>query len=75
MGHLRDARQLARELGRDPDYWSQLSQVLPLLAQRKYYRRLKHGYARGYEPVRYVNRIRDFHDILRRSIDGDNHGE
>ncbi len=74
MGHLRDARQLARELGRDPDYWSELSQVLPLLAQRKYYRRLKHGYARGYEPVRYVNRIRDFHDILRRSIDGDNHG-
>ncbi|HEB57626.1 MAG TPA: membrane-bound lytic murein transglycosylase MltF [Gammaproteobacteria bacterium] len=75
MGHLRDARQLARQLGRDPDFWSELSAVLPLLAQRKYYRKLKHGYARGYEPVRYVNRIRDFHDILRRSIDGDNHGE
>lgn len=74
FGHLRDARQLAQQLGRDPDYWSELSEVLPLLAQRKYYRTLKHGYARGYEPVRYVNRIRDFRDILRRSIDGDNHG-
>ena len=64
MGHLYDARQLARELGHDPDRWSELAQVLPLLAQKRYYRQLKHGYARGYEPVRYVAQIRNYHDIL-----------
>ena len=32
--------------------------------KKKYYKTLKHGYARGREPVRYVQRIRDYHNIL-----------
>ncbi|MBD3335905.1 MAG: transglycosylase SLT domain-containing protein, partial [Candidatus Eisenbacteria bacterium] len=66
MGHLYDARRLARRLGKDPDRWSELSEVLPLLARKQYYSTLKHGYARGGEPVRYVNRVRHFRDILER---------
>ena len=54
----------ARRLGKDPDLWADLSQVLPLLAEKKYYKTLRYGYARGYEPVRYVTRIRDYEDIL-----------
>ena len=66
MGHLYDARQLARQLGKNPSLWSDLAEVFPLLSQKKYYRNLKHGYARGREPVRYVKRIRDYQDILER---------
>jgi membrane-bound lytic murein transglycosylase F len=67
MGHLYDARKLARNLGKNPSLWSDLEQVFPLLTQKKYYRHLKHGYARGSEPVRYVQRIRDYQDILERN--------
>lgn len=64
MGHLRDARTLARRLGKDPNTWADLKEILPLLAQKSYYKTLKYGYARGNEPVAYVTRIRDFEDIL-----------
>ncbi len=64
MGHVRDARVLAKRLGKDPDQWRDLSEVLPLLSQKKYYKTLRHGYARGREPVNYVKRIRGYQDIL-----------
>lgn len=69
ISHLYDARGLARRLNKNPDRWKSLAEVLPLLAQRQYYKSLKHGYARGSEPVRYVNRIRDYEDILHRALD------
>ncbi len=66
MGHLWDARKLATEQGLNPNLWKDVKTVFPLLTRKRYYRRLKYGYARGHEPVRYVQRIRDFHDILTR---------
>jgi membrane-bound lytic murein transglycosylase F len=65
LAHVRDARKLAQRLGRDPNRWRDLNQVLPLLSKRRYYRTLAHGYARGLEPVRYVRRIRNYANILR----------
>ena len=64
MGHIWDARKLAKELGKNPDQWQELSQVLPLLTKKQYYKKLKHGYARGFEPVSYVKNIRDYQDML-----------
>lgn len=64
MGHIWDARKLARELNKNPDSWQDLATVLPLLTKKKYYKNLKHGYARGYEPVSYVKNIRDYQDML-----------
>lgn len=64
MGHLIDARALARKLGKDPDTWKDIKTVLPLLSQRKYYKDLKYGYARGQEPVDYVEAIYEYHAIL-----------
>lgn len=69
MAHLYDARGLARRLGKDPDRWKDLSEVLPLLAQRSYYTTLKHGYARGSEPVQFVKRIRHYEVVLVRAIE------
>jgi membrane-bound lytic murein transglycosylase F len=64
-GHLQDARALAGEMGKDPDTWADVRATLPLLRLKKYYRKLSHGYARGTEPVQYVDRIRTYHTILR----------
>lgn len=64
MGHIKDAQKLAIKLGYDQNIWSDLKKVLPLLSQKRYYRTLKYGYARGSEPVRYVDSIYDYRDIL-----------
>ena len=63
-GHVEDARVLAQQLGRDPDRWEDVRETLPLLAQEKWYSRTKHGYARGWEPVRYVDNVQAYLDIL-----------
>lgn len=64
MGHIWDARKLAKKLNKNPDRWQELSTVLPLLSKKKYYKNLKHGYARGWEPVNYVKNIRNYEDML-----------
>jgi membrane-bound lytic murein transglycosylase F len=66
FGHLEDAQALAGALGKDPKAWSDIRATLPLLRLKKYYRGLTHGYARGAEPVSYVDRIRTYHKILTR---------
>ena len=68
MGHIYDARKLARLLDKDPDNWSTLKEVLPLLKQKKYYEKLDYGYARGREPVIYVNRINNYRNILEKKV-------
>ena len=42
-----------------------IREALPLLAQTKWYSRVQHGYARGWEPVLYVNNIRSYYNIMR----------
>ena len=64
-----DAQTLARRLGKDPHNWVDLKEVLPLLKKREYYKTVKYGYARGTEPVRYVERIRNYTDILEQQLD------
>lgn len=70
MGHVKDARMLASRLGKDPNRWSGLREVLPLLAQKEYYKTLPHRYARGWEPVQYVRRIRGYWALLKQNYQG-----
>ncbi|MBB5210863.1 membrane-bound lytic murein transglycosylase MltF [Microbulbifer hydrolyticus] len=63
-GHLEDARVLTQQMGGNPDRWSDVREHLPLLAKRQYYKHLKHGYARGWEPVTYVQNIRHYQALL-----------
>jgi membrane-bound lytic murein transglycosylase F len=65
-GHVRDAQTIARRKGLDPEKWSSLKKTLPLLRYKKYYTTVRYGYARGTEPVRYVERILTYYDILRK---------
>jgi len=63
-GHLEDARVLAQKAGRDPDSWQDVREFLPLLAQEQWYSQTENGYARGWEPVRYVDNVRGYVDLL-----------
>jgi membrane-bound lytic murein transglycosylase F len=64
LGHLEDARVLTDRAGDDPHLWRDVRKYLPLLLQKKHYGSVKHGYARGNEPVQYVQNIRHFRTIL-----------
>ena len=64
FNHIKDARIIVEWHGGDPDKWVDISEALPLLAQRKWYTRVPYGYARGWEPVLYVNNIRAYYNIL-----------
>jgi membrane-bound lytic murein transglycosylase F len=63
-GHLEDARVLAQRAGRDPDSWDDVREFLPLLEQEVWYSQTENGYARGWEPVRYVDNVRGYRDML-----------
>lgn len=59
-GHLEDARILTQRAGQDPDRWEAVKQHLPLLTQPRWYKTVKHGFARGHEPVVYVRNIQRY---------------
>jgi len=65
--HLEDARILAQRQKLNPDLWSDVRKVLPLLAEPEYYITAKYGYARGGMPVAFVGRVRAYYDILLRT--------
>jgi len=64
FNHIKDARTIVEWQGGDPDTWIDMREALPLLSQRKWYSKLPYGYARGWEPVLYVNNIRAYYNIL-----------
>lgn len=64
FGHVEDARVLAQRMGLNPDSWTQVSRVLPLLAQRRWYRQTQYGYAQGWQAVDYVKRVQEFMQLL-----------
>tara|TARA_R110002051_G_scaffold207593_1_gene273488 strand:- start:129992 stop:131533 length:1542 start_codon:yes stop_codon:yes gene_type:complete len=64
IGHLDDARKLTSSNGRDPNRWIDVKDHLPLLSKKEWYSKTRYGYARGAEPVHYVQNIRRYHEIL-----------
>ena len=64
FGHLEDARIITQALGKDPDSWAAVREQLPLLAQGRWYTRARRGYARGWEPVQFVDRIQRYLTLL-----------
>jgi membrane-bound lytic murein transglycosylase F len=64
FGHLQDARLLAMMEERDPDKWAVIKDYLPRLSEKHWYEKTTYGYARGNEPVRYVDNIRSYYDLL-----------
>jgi len=64
-GHVMDALGIAEKKGLDMDTWQTLKITLPLLSKSQYYQTTKHGYARGWEPIQYIERILTYFDILK----------
>jgi membrane-bound lytic murein transglycosylase F len=65
FGHLEDARILTEHLDGNPDKWADVKKHLPKLSLKKWYSSLKRGYARGKEPVNYVDNIRAYFELLK----------
>ncbi len=59
LGHVYDARELAKELGLDPNRWFDNVELAMLkLSKPEYFRDATYGFVRGVEPVTYVRNIR-----------------
>jgi len=66
LGHLLDARKLAREQGLDPNRWfDNVERAMLQLSRPEHYRNARHGYVRGMEPVTYVREIRELYNAYR----------
>jgi membrane-bound lytic murein transglycosylase F len=64
MGHVYDAMLITKQQGGNPYKWMDVKQRLPLLTDAKWHSKTKYGYARGNEPVEYVENIRGYYDLL-----------
>ena len=64
FGHVEDARVLAQMDGKNPDSWADVRDELPRLAEARWFERVKHGYARGWEPVQFVDRVQRYLTLL-----------
>jgi membrane-bound lytic murein transglycosylase F len=68
LGHVQDARLLARELGLDPARWfGNTETAMGLLSRPEHARKARFGYCRGTEPVQYVRDIRERFEAYRRT--------
>jgi len=63
-GHLMDARRITTMKKQNANSWSDVKDNLPLLHQRKWYKKTRYGYARGREAQHYVNNIRQYVETL-----------
>jgi membrane-bound lytic murein transglycosylase F len=66
VGHMEDARVLAQRAGLSPDKWQDVRQVIGKLTDPEAFQSLKHGYARGFEALQFVDNVRNYYDILAR---------
>lgn len=71
-GHVQDAQRLAQKHGGDPTRWDDVSYWLLNKSKREVYTDpvVKHGFARGLEPVTYVARVLERFDHYRQFVTG-----
>ncbi len=68
FSHLEDSIELAKKLKKNPNLWLSIRETLPLLSQKKYYKDLKYGYARGDGAVNFTKNISSYYDVLKKDI-------
>jgi membrane-bound lytic murein transglycosylase F len=62
-GHVEDARRLAQQMGLNPNKWFKNTEVAMLrLQDHAVAKKMRHGYCRGEEPVKYVSEIQSRYD-------------
>jgi len=65
LGHILDVRKWAEAAGKNPNQWNEIRDLLPNKTKALYFRKSKHGFARGYEAINYVENIRRYYDLLK----------
>jgi len=72
IGHVRDARRLARQMGWNSNRWfNNVERAMLLLRLKKYYRKARFGFVRGNEPVKYVRTIKHHYDAYNKLLSND----
>ncbi|MCK5727732.1 MAG: membrane-bound lytic murein transglycosylase MltF [Methylococcales bacterium] len=64
LGHLQDARRLARKQGENANKWIDVRKFLLKLSEESWHSQTRYGKARGGESVVYVENIRNYYDLL-----------
>ena len=62
--HINDILLLAKNNGDNIENWNVLKSYLYKLNQKKYYKKMKYGYARGWEAVQYIENVKQYYDII-----------
>ena len=62
--HINDIISLANKNDDNINDWSTLKDYLYKLNQKKYYKKMKYGYARGWEAVQYIENVKQYYDII-----------
>lgn len=71
LGHVIDARNLARKYGKDPTVWDyNVAYYLLHKSNPQYYKDpvVESGYCKGEEPIEYVNEIMERYDIYKQLL-------
>jgi len=69
LGHVKDARALARTRGLDENRWFQnVEKAIRLKKNPKWYRQTRYGYCRAEQPIAYVSRIQTRYDVYTRHV-------
>jgi len=69
IGHVTDARALARDEGLDPNRWfGHVEKAMLLKMDPEYHRKTRFGFCRCTEPVEYVSRIRELYRAYSQAV-------
>lgn len=69
LGHVIDARNLAKRIGKDPNVWfNEVERALKLKEQPKWHRQTRYGYARARETLAYVARVQSQYEVFSRHV-------
>ena len=63
-GHISDIIELAINDNVDLNKWTTLKVYLLKLHKKRFYKNMKHGYARGWEAVQYIENVKQYYDII-----------
>jgi membrane-bound lytic murein transglycosylase MltF len=63
-GHISDIIKLAMKDNVNIENWLILKKYLLKLHKKQFYKKMKHGYARGWEAVQYIENVKQYYDII-----------
>lgn len=67
LGHIQDARGLAKKINKSPNIWfGHVEVALKLKTRSKWHGQTKYGYARAYETISYVQSVQSQYEIYTR---------